>query len=478
MNLRPLAVQLALAPCSTRFPFRYGMVTLRQAPQITARVTVELEGQGSVGFAADLLAPKWFEKDPGKSLEQDFLILAESARAAAAAWCDQGAGSAPAFDHWWRVYQARVLSVPFEAPDRLVRGFGVALIERAVMDAVCRHASQSFHDALRGDLFGVRPGLVHAELEGWDLAASLTPAPRTRMQLRHTVGLLDPLRADQIPEHLAVDDGLPVSLDEDIERYGLEVFKVKVAGSDDVARERLLAVAEVVREKTGDAARFTLDGNEQIEDLSDFHEMLEGVGNTGDGDWFLERLLWIEQPLYRAHSFDPEACAPLRGLSEIAPVILDEADAGTEAFPRAIELGYRGVSVKNCKGVFRALLNRGLTEVRDGDLFQTAEDLTNLGVFALQQDLATVASLGMEHVERNGHHYFLGLGHLPEAERVAALEAHPDLYCAEGDLVRVDVRDGALNLTSVVSAHGYGTTTTPDLDARQSLESWLAEVQA
>lgn len=472
MELRVTDTQLALVKCTTRLPFRYGMVTLRSAPQMTARVTIEANGTTAEGYSADILAPKWFEKDPAKSLEDDFRNLAESARLAARTWRDRPL--ATLFDQWWSVYRERVLAVPVEAPDRLVRGFGVALLERAVMDAACRAAGTTFHGALTDDVFDVRPERVHPELEGWSLADSLPSEPLSSVQVRHTVGLLDPLRSDEIPEEFAVDDGLPVALEEDIEHYGLEVFKVKVSDTDDVARERLRAVAEIVRAKVGGPARFTLDGNEQIEDLAAFLAMLEELRADDDGAWFLERLLWIEQPLHRVHSFDPVRCAPLLALSEVAPVILDEADAGTESFPRAIALGYRGVSVKNCKGVLRALLNRGLTERMDGDLFQTAEDLTNLGVLSLQQDLATIASLGLTHVERNGHHYFRGLGHLPARDRAQALEAHPALYEGVGDEVRVAVRDGRLNLSDVVTAIGYGHHTTPDLSARTPLEEWSA----
>ena len=144
---------------------------------------------------------------------------------------------------------------------------------------------------------------------------------------------------EEIPEELATRDGLPVALDEDIARYGLEVFKVKVAGTGDTDRERLLSVAAVARAGAGDVARFTLDGNEQIEDLPAFLELMESLREDRDGAWFLERLLWIEQPLHRTHSFDPERCAALPALSEVAPVILDEADAGTESFPRGVALG-------------------------------------------------------------------------------------------------------------------------------------------
>lgn len=39
----------------------------------------------------------------------------------------------------------------------------------------------------------------------------------------------------------------------------------------------------------------------------------------------------------------------------------------------------------------------------------SAEDLRTVGLIELLQDLAVTATLGAEHVERNGHHNFRGL---------------------------------------------------------------------
>jgi hypothetical protein len=152
-------------------------------------------------------------------------------------------------------------------------------------------------------------------------------------------------------------------------------------------------------------------------------------------------------------------------------VIIDEADCAVEALPRALELGYRGISVKNCKGVFRAMASRGLCEATDG-AFQSAEDLTNLPAVALQQDLATVAALGLPHVERNGHHYFRGLDHLPESEIEYALQEHPELYTSDGGGARLDIESGALRLDSL-ERPGYGSVGDPDLGARIRGEEWL-----
>jgi len=73
--------------------------------------------------------------------------------------------------------------------------------------------------------------------------------------------------------------------------------------------------------------------------------------------------MWIEQPLPRAISFDPTATAPFATLGRSFGLIVDEADAGLEAFPRALQCGYGGISVKNCKGVFRGFVHRGLCEL-------------------------------------------------------------------------------------------------------------------
>ena len=455
LEVRVLDVQTYLDDCTTRLPFGFGITTMTSAPLLTARVTVEsADGTRAVGHSADLLVPKWFEKDPAKSVEQDRAALFASAREAGAAWRASSACES-VFEGWWRVYRQRVHARPPDASDRLLRGFGVALIERAVMDAACRAAGLSFFEALRADLFAFRPGQVHAALADWDLASSLGAAPSQRIELRHTVGLSDPIRTRDIEPAARVRDGLPQSLEEYVARQGLRVFKIKLCGDPERDLARLREIAGVLQAGVRDGPRWTVDGNEQFGDLQGLRELLEQLASDSAGQRFLEGLISIEQPLPRARSFEAAQAAPLAALSAIAPVILDEADHGIEAFPRGLELGYAGVSVKNCKGVFRALLNRGLCERHGAGAFQSAEDLTNLGVLALQQDLATCAALGLGHVERNGHHYFHGLDHLPAEEARDALRVHAGLYEPLGEGAGLRVVDGQLDLRSLQCA-GYG----------------------
>ena len=164
----------------------------------------------------------------------------------------------------------------------------------------------------------------------------------------------------------------------------------------------------------------------------------------------------IEQPLGRANTFDSGRHRGIGRVTKFAPLMIDEADATPLSFQRALEIGYRGVSVKNCKGVFRALCNFGISKI-DAGRFQSGEDLSNIGVLSLQQDLVTGAVLGLPHVERNGHHYFRGLDHLPDQLAKDALAAHPDIYhLLPSGVVAPQIVDGRIGIASAVAAVGYG----------------------
>ena len=83
----------------------------------------------------------------------------------------------------------------------------------------------------------------------------------------------------------------------------------------------------------------------------------------------------------------------------------------------------------------------------------TGEDLCNLGPVAVLQDLAMMALLGIEHVERNGHHYYRGLSLWPADWQDAALAAHNDLYTRHRDgFACLHIREGRVALGSVNAA--------------------------
>jgi hypothetical protein len=93
----------------------------------------------------------------------------------------------------------------------------------------------------------------------------------------------------------------------------------------------------------------------------------------------------------------------------------------------------------------------------------SGEDLTAQAGLAVQQDLALVGLLGLTHVERNGHHYvdgFAGQG-AGAAEQRAFLGAHPVLYRNDGGNVRLAIRDGMVDLSSL-AAPGFASRAEPD----------------
>src|ERR1700749_1300551 len=74
-----LEVRCFERPVVLRLPFRFGAATVTHAPQAFVRARIGLEdGREAGGGAAELLVPKWFDKDPALSEEQSFEQLRRS----------------------------------------------------------------------------------------------------------------------------------------------------------------------------------------------------------------------------------------------------------------------------------------------------------------------------------------------------------------------------------------------------------------
>jgi hypothetical protein len=436
---------------------------MTEAPLALLQVTIEDDrGQRATGLSSDLLVPKWFAKNPDSSIDEDQRDLIQSIDDACDTLLENSESPRTLFDHFWGVYGSQVAALQATDSQRLVRGFGVALVERAMLDAICHLADLPFHEAIRSNLPGIRLDEVDTALTHWD-PSSLPTTPSSTIGLRHTVGLLDAIWAADVPEEDRIGDGLPESLEEDIEAGKLQWFKLKINGDQDGDVERLRTIASLLMGTVGESAKVTIDGNEQYDSMASLLKTLEATQSSDEGRWLLERLICIEQPLGRTVTFDPDRVDGIDRVQAIAPVIIDESDHGIDAFPAAVAMGYRGVSIKNCKGVIRAIINRARCDLGPPGLMQTAEDLTNLPIVALQQDLCTASTLGMTHIERNGHHYFKGLDHLPASLAENAATMHDDLYAQHDGSVCLSITHGQLALGSI-HGPGYGYRVTHDLD--------------
>ena len=235
------AVDLFERDVRLRMPFRFGVVTLREAPQAFARARIRLaDGRVAEGMAAELLAPKWFDKNPALSNENNFDQLRASLGIARGLSLDGTA--ATAFGHFGRHYRDQIEQGAQRQLIPLVASYGPALIDRAVLDALCRALGLPFHEVVRQNLAGIAPGDLCPDLAGFDIdafLAGLRPSPT--IEARHTVGLLDPItRAEQTER---VGDGLPEALDEVVAAYGHRWFKLKVAGDIAADIDRLTRIA-------------------------------------------------------------------------------------------------------------------------------------------------------------------------------------------------------------------------------------------
>jgi hypothetical protein len=449
-----------------RLPFRYGAITLREAPQAFAHVRVEIGGRSAWGTAAEMLAPKWFDKNPALSDAENIDQLRDSLLRAATYFLD--AGESTAFRLSLQVREALACDGVGDG-NGLVRGYGPALLERAVLDAALRISGIDFAEAIRCNLPGITFECLAPDLAGFDGDAFLSSlAPASRVAARHTVGMSDPLHAaDQAAD--APDDGLPVTLDQIVECYGNRWFKVKIGGDVDEALERLSAVSATLDSIIDGHYGVTLDGNEQYADVDALTELAARASRQQSLKRFLRGVACFEQPLGR--DMTPEV--DVHAIASTWPLIIDEADSSPEAFLLARARGYSGVSTKQCKGFYKSLTNTARcvawnAEAGQDRYFMSAEDLTCQGGISVQQDLAIAAVIGITHVERNGHHFGGPMPDASTAEQRAFLRAHPDLYEEWGDGARLRIKDGTIELGSL-SGPGFAHSADPDFDTMTNL---------
>ncbi len=471
MPIRILETDLRVLTMHTRMPFRYGQAALTALPHVILTLDLEINGKSHRGFAADGLPPMWFIKDPDLGYEQELALMIGSLRQACDESCTKRIASS-VFDLWWSVYESHHAWAAAQKIPPLLAGHAVSLIERACIDAFCRASGIPFHQAVNRNTLGIDLSRIHRELAEYAPKHLLPEQPTSSLRVRHTIGLGDPLTKQ--PNGL--QDGLPEALDDVIRTYGVNRFKIKLAGDPDQDLERLKDIAAVIgRNSTGYAV--TIDANERYKSVETFRATWEKICAAPYLKEIIARTLCVEQPLTRDIALLSRTGDAWHAWEDRPPLIIDESDATLDALPRALDRGYDGTSHKNCKGIFKSIANACLIEHRrredsERELILTAEDLANVGPIALQQDLAVVATLGLEHAERNGHHYFRGLSAWPKTVQDQTLAAHGDLYHAHRrGFAALTVEQGRLRLDSV-NRSPFGLGFTPDSSAWMPLDHW------
>lgn len=435
-------IEVTERPVRFTHPFRFGAVTVEGAPQLFVHVDIALDdGRQALGAAAELMVPKWFNKDPLLSPEQTVDQLREAVVLARNFYLDAGTGTAFALHA--AVHDRQITACGREGIPPLAAAFGPAEIDKAIVDALFRALGLDVFEGFKANAMGLDARLT-PDLDEAVIAAYLgSRKPVTSVAVRHTVGLVDPIE----------------SLAKVHAQSGCRAFKLKLSGEPAADCARLSQIVEAL-ESAGIDYRATVDANEQYPSQSALEALVEGLQNERGLAPLRERLLYIEQPLPRELTFD----MPLGDLGRSFAFIIDEADSDYDVFPRALALGYRGVSSKACKGLYKSLLNgarAAKSSASGAPAFLSAEDLTCQAGLAVQQDTALIAFHGLTHAERNGHHYGNGFSADGEAEGHAFLTALPDLYRAAGKNVELAVTDGAIHFASFVGKPGFASAVDP-----------------
>ena len=465
-RFRLLEVERYEWPFRLRMPFRFGVITVTHGRQAVVRARIAIEGgKEAWGIAAETLAAKWFDKDPRWSDAQNEDQLRRALDLACTATLNGGANTS--FGHFADAYAEHVATCGAEGLNPLVASYGRALLDRAMLDALLKAQGLSFAAGMRANVGGMAQHAVVPDLAGFDFGAMLASlTPSRRMHARHTVGLVDPITAADQAER--VDDGLPETVEEVAATYRHAWWKLKVGGNVAADVDRLCRIASVLDRLHG--YHVSLDGNEQYEDAEGVLALWRAMRAEPRLARLNASIAFIEQPVKRAKALD----GAMGALAAERPVIVDESDGPLDAFVQARALGYAGISSKACKGVWRSLVNLARCRAwnaaeAEPRYFMSAEDLTTLAGACVQQDLALVGTMGLVHVERNGHHFVDGFSGRPKAEAVRFMEAHPDLYADTPRGPRLAIREGMLELGSVLDAVGLGTSLEPDTAAMEPM---------
>jgi L-alanine-DL-glutamate epimerase-like enolase superfamily enzyme len=454
-------------PMRLRFPFKYGIASMTVVPHVFVNVDLVVNGREVSGLSSEGLALKWFTKNPETPFEADLcemIAVIQNASRIARLAAERPVG----FFAWWQdLYAEQANWAKVREVPPLLANLGVSLMERAVLDGICKALGRPLHAVLGSEELGIDLSAVR----GVKVGKALAERPLERVHVRHTIGLGDELRASEIPAAERVNDGLPQALDESIRAYGLSFFKIKICGKAETDLPRLREVTRILVENCPRGFKTTLDGNEQFHALASFRDYYAMLRAEKALEPLFEQLLLIEQPLHRAKALGDEM-AVLREWKDMPGMIIDESDGSLDDLPRALELGYRGTSHKNCKGIVKGLANAALLRTRP-DSILSGEDLCSIGPVAMLQDVAVQAALGVAHVERNGHHYFRGLDVYPEALQGDVLAAHDGFYqrhAAGFPMLRIE--EGQMDVTSV-NAAPFGCGAILSMEPYEALDAWI-----
>ncbi len=263
----------------------------------------------------------------------------------------------------------------------------------------------------------------------------IKPEYSSEIPIFHLVGGLDELRRDEAGSE--EPDGLPVSLEEWIEKDGIFCFKIKLKGNDidwDVGRTREVTetIVESLKKRGEKAFYMSVDSNEMHPSPEAVLEYLRRV--KMEVPEAFKRILYVEQPVSRdltRNMFN------MKEVAKVKPVLADEGVTDLRSFDLAIDLNWSGVALKTCKCHSSTLL----LAAKAGGLGipYSVQDLTCPGLALVHSAGFAARTNPIMGVEYNARQY------LPFAFKDTQ-ERFPEIFNVKNGKIRTGCLNGKIGL--------------------------------
>ena len=396
-----------------RVPLKFGSVVVTDSTSLIVKATVEnKKGNVAEGWGAMPLMDKWAFPDPRVSHEKKFEAMKEIG-IRTCKMLEKTAGKDYAhpidimlgnkeeiFKIAKKVDKELKLEVPMPDLGVLV---STSPIDAAIHDAFGRvNNISSYEGYSRKYMEHDLSFYLGEEFRGRYISDYLRPSFAKELPIFHLVGALDKLTKDEV-DASDPKDGLPVSLEEWIERDGVFCLKVKLSGTNidwDVERTKTVAelAHEILKEKGRDKFFLSVDSNEMNPNPEATLEYLRKLKRSSP--LAFNNLLYLEQPTERdlsRHMFS------MKKVAEIKPVLADEGVTDLESFELALKLGWSGVAVKACKWHSSGLLY--ISKMEHLGIPYSIQDLTCPGLALVHSASLAARSNPIKGFEYNARQY-------------------------------------------------------------------------
>jgi len=219
--------------------------------------------------------------------------------------------------------------------------FGLALIERAIIDGLCRAWRISVREAVVQNRFGLDLGELCKPLQGSQPRDLLSP----RLGKAGTALRLLVTDAD-----CAAPDPLLAA----IEQHAIARLSLSLTGEVDQDVGNLCTIANLIA-ASGRRLGVSLEGGGAFAQPGDLRRLFERLRENPLTHRLAPAIEFIEQPFPVDATFTNAAVAVFAEWPERPPMLVDEADENAPDASRALEWGYSGAVFRGARGLIPAI---------------------------------------------------------------------------------------------------------------------------